>query len=67
MHEHLVDGKRRCLQALVVSVEPASDALVQQLCLSGNPSIWLPSECMALYSHGPTVKADGLLPEFACT
>ena len=31
VHEHFVDGKRRCLQALAASVELASDALVQQL------------------------------------
>ena len=31
MHEHFVDGKRRCLQALAAFVELASDALVQQL------------------------------------
>ena len=31
VREHSVDGKPRCLQALTASVEPASDALVQQL------------------------------------
>ena len=31
VHEHLVDGKRRCLQTMAASVEPASDDLVQLL------------------------------------
>ena len=40
VHEHLVDGKRRCLQAFSASVEPASDE-------------WQPKHLPAIRMHGP--------------
>ena len=73
VHEHLVDGKRTCLQALAASVEPASDALVQQLLDEDKRTRraskhlspeWQPKHLPAIRMHGPvqswaTAQADG--------
>ena len=62
VHEHLVDGKRRCLQTLAASVEPASDDLVQQLIdqekrirrESKKRSLeWQPKHLLAIRMNGP--------------
>ena len=62
VHEHLVDGKRRCLQTLAASVEPVSDDLVQQL-IDQDKRIrreskklsleWQPKHLPAIRMHGP--------------
>ena len=59
---HLVDGQRRCLYTLAVSVEPAPDALAQQLLdqdrrvrkVSKHLSLeWHPKHLPAIRMHGP--------------
>ena len=79
VHEHLVDGKRRCLHALAAAVEPASfyssslnktsvfKERQSSSRLNGNPNVCLPSECTTLHSRGLIVWADGLLLDIACT
>ena len=63
VHKHLVDGKRRCLQALAASVEPASESLVQRL-LDQDKRVskgfkkhlsveWQPKHLPAIRTHGP--------------
>ena len=67
VHEHLVDGKRRCLQALAASVEPASDALVQQL-LDQDKRVRRASKHLSLEwrpKHLPAIRMRGPVQSWA--
>ena len=64
VHEHLVDGKRRCLQTLAASVEPASDDLVQQV-LDQDKRIRFEETLAGMASQTPAIRMHGPLQPWA--